>query len=117
MFRSKNQFKIIHLCLIAFIGLLFIFNNHQLMAMNNNEAGPSNNPSIEEMIIDTKNKIRDNANKKVNIEKEISQERNNQNNLQKIENLTQISNNLTLLIKNQKEQLKTYRKLLNTLND
>ncbi len=113
MFKSKKQFNIIYFCLMTFIGLFFIFNNHQVMAMNNNEAGTSNNPSIEEIIINTKQKIRDNANKKVNIEKEISQERNNQNNIQKIENLTQISKNLTLLINNQKEQLKTYKTLLN----
>ncbi|MBS2126280.1 SVM family protein ['Fragaria x ananassa' phyllody phytoplasma] len=36
MFKSKNQFKTIYLCLIVFIGLLFLFNNHQVMAMDNN---------------------------------------------------------------------------------
>ncbi|MEC4559197.1 MAG: SVM family protein ['Conium maculatum' witches'-broom phytoplasma] len=36
MFQSKNQFKTFYFCLITVIGLLFIFNNHQLMAMNNN---------------------------------------------------------------------------------
>ncbi|MBS2126617.1 SVM family protein ['Fragaria x ananassa' phyllody phytoplasma] len=37
MFQLKKQFKIIHLCLITFIGLLFIINNHQLIAMQNNK--------------------------------------------------------------------------------
>ncbi|WP_341266361.1 SVM family protein [Candidatus Phytoplasma fraxini] len=37
MIKLKNQFKIIYLCLITFIGLLFIFNNHQIMAMQNNK--------------------------------------------------------------------------------
>ncbi|MBS2126582.1 SVM family protein ['Fragaria x ananassa' phyllody phytoplasma] len=35
MVKLKNQFKTIYLCLIAFIGLLFLFNNHQVMAMDN----------------------------------------------------------------------------------
>ncbi|KOR75216.1 hypothetical protein CPX_001822 [Candidatus Phytoplasma pruni] len=41
MFRLKNQFKIIYLCLISFILLLFIFNN-PLMAMHNGNATPNN---------------------------------------------------------------------------
>ncbi|MEC4558608.1 MAG: SVM family protein ['Conium maculatum' witches'-broom phytoplasma] len=45
MFKSKNQFKTIYLSLIAFIGLLFIFNNHQLIAMNN-----QNNNIINEIV-------------------------------------------------------------------
>nr|ABU55760.1 hypothetical protein [Clover phyllody phytoplasma] len=36
MFNLKNQFKIIYLCLITFISLLFIFNN-KVMAMQNNK--------------------------------------------------------------------------------
>ncbi|MDW3617973.1 MAG: SVM family protein [Candidatus Phytoplasma pruni] len=36
MFRLKNQFKIIYLCLITLIGLLFIINN-QVMALDNND--------------------------------------------------------------------------------
>ncbi|XXP77250.1 MAG: SVM family protein [Lettuce witches'-broom phytoplasma] len=36
MVKLKNQFKMIYLCLIAFLGLLFIFNKHQMMTMNNN---------------------------------------------------------------------------------
>ncbi|XXP77162.1 MAG: SVM family protein [Lettuce witches'-broom phytoplasma] len=37
MFQLKNQFKMIYLCLIAFLVLLFLFNNYSLMAMSNNE--------------------------------------------------------------------------------
>ncbi|XXP77404.1 MAG: SVM family protein [Lettuce witches'-broom phytoplasma] len=43
MFKSKNQYKTIYLCLITFIGLLFIFNTHQAMAMGNKH---SNNNEI-----------------------------------------------------------------------
>ncbi|WP_083845869.1 SVM family protein [Italian clover phyllody phytoplasma] len=53
--QFKKQFKIIYLCLITFIGLLFVVNNYQLMAMNNNESGTSNT---------SVNKIRENASKK-----------------------------------------------------
>ncbi|WP_323847641.1 MAG: SVM family protein [Phytoplasma sp.] len=35
MFKLKNQFKIIYFCLIIFIVLLFLFNNHQVIAMDN----------------------------------------------------------------------------------
>ncbi|MCQ9618821.1 MAG: SVM family protein [Candidatus Phytoplasma pruni] len=41
MFKLKNQFKIIYLCLINFIGILFIFNN-PLTAMNNGNPTPNN---------------------------------------------------------------------------
>ncbi|XXP77407.1 MAG: SVM family protein [Lettuce witches'-broom phytoplasma] len=42
MFKSKNQFKMIYLCLITFIGLFFIFNNHQVMATNNGDMTSNN---------------------------------------------------------------------------
>ncbi len=45
MNKLKNQFKTIYFCLITFIGLLFIFNNRQIMAMNNNPS--SSNPNNE----------------------------------------------------------------------
>ncbi|XXP77254.1 MAG: SVM family protein [Lettuce witches'-broom phytoplasma] len=45
MLKLKNQFKIIHLCLIIFIGILFIFNNNSIIAMNNNPS--SSNPNNE----------------------------------------------------------------------
>ncbi|MBS2126297.1 SVM family protein ['Fragaria x ananassa' phyllody phytoplasma] len=34
MFEFKNKFKMIYICLIIFIGFIFILNNHQVMAMN-----------------------------------------------------------------------------------
>lgn len=37
MIKLKNQFKTIYLFLIIFVGLLFIFNNHQVMATKNNQ--------------------------------------------------------------------------------
>ncbi|WP_341266502.1 SVM family protein [Candidatus Phytoplasma fraxini] len=55
MIKLKNQCKTIYLCLITFIGLLFIFNNNRVMAMNDNEAGTSNASSIEEIITNLKN--------------------------------------------------------------
>ncbi|WP_017193154.1 SVM family protein [Italian clover phyllody phytoplasma] len=51
MFKLQNQFKIISFCLYSFLGLLFIFNNKQVMAMNNNNnVGTSENVynSLEE---------------------------------------------------------------------
>ncbi|XXP77403.1 MAG: SVM family protein [Lettuce witches'-broom phytoplasma] len=57
MFKSKNQFNIIYLCLIAFLGLLFIFNTHQIMAMNNYNLTDSNsiNNKINELYLERKN--------------------------------------------------------------
>ncbi|WP_017191936.1 SVM family protein [Poinsettia branch-inducing phytoplasma] len=37
MFKLKNQLNIIYLCLITFIGLLFMNNNNLVMAMENNK--------------------------------------------------------------------------------
>ncbi|WAN63195.1 SVM family protein [Candidatus Phytoplasma rubi] len=50
MIKLKNQFKIISVYLCAFLGLLFIFNNKQVIAMNNNNVGTSENVynSLEE---------------------------------------------------------------------
>ncbi|MEC4559255.1 MAG: SVM family protein ['Conium maculatum' witches'-broom phytoplasma] len=39
MFKSKNQFKTIYLCLITFLGILFIFHNYQVMAAPKKEKG------------------------------------------------------------------------------
>ncbi|WP_323847805.1 MAG: SVM family protein [Phytoplasma sp.] len=44
MFQLKNKFQIVYICLINFIGLLFIFSDHRVMAMNNNI---SQNPNAE----------------------------------------------------------------------
>ncbi|MDO8052854.1 MAG: putative secreted protein, SAP40-like [Candidatus Phytoplasma australasiaticum] len=43
MLKLSNQFKIISICLFIFLGLLFINNNNQIKAMNNNDPGTSNN--------------------------------------------------------------------------
>ncbi|MEC4559025.1 MAG: SVM family protein ['Conium maculatum' witches'-broom phytoplasma] len=55
MFKSKNQFKTFYFCLITFIGLLFICNNNQVMAMNNNI---SENNSVVDNHIDEYNNFR-----------------------------------------------------------
>ncbi|QKX95232.1 MAG: putative secreted protein, SAP67-like [Rapeseed phyllody phytoplasma] len=44
MFKLQNQFKIINICLLVFLGLLFINNNYQVMAMGNKNS--SNNSEI-----------------------------------------------------------------------
>ncbi|MBS2126603.1 SVM family protein ['Fragaria x ananassa' phyllody phytoplasma] len=71
MFKSKNQFKIIYLYLICFIGILFIFNNHQVMAMNN-----QNNILNEEYLIHNeitiKNKINQLFSQSKNLSNKIS---------------------------------------------
>ncbi|MBY7576689.1 hypothetical protein K6L59_00485, partial [Candidatus Phytoplasma sp. Tabriz.2] len=59
-------------------------------------------------------KIRENAVKKINTESEIQQLSNND---PKKNTLLALKQNLENLIHNQKEQLKTYQKLLKTLND
>ncbi|PEH36298.1 MULTISPECIES: SVM family protein [16SrI (Aster yellows group)] len=41
MIKLQKKIKIIYLCLITFIGILFIFNN-PLMAMHNGNATPNN---------------------------------------------------------------------------
>ncbi|MCQ9618819.1 MAG: SVM family protein [Candidatus Phytoplasma pruni] len=38
MLKLKNQFKIIYLCLITFISLLFIIDNNQIMGMDSNKG-------------------------------------------------------------------------------
>ncbi|MBP3059561.1 hypothetical protein FEF22_002120 [Texas Phoenix palm phytoplasma] len=44
MFKVKKQFSsIIYICLISFIGLLFIINNNKVMAMNKNNYERINN--------------------------------------------------------------------------
>ncbi|PQP79794.1 hypothetical protein C6B37_01065 [Candidatus Phytoplasma phoenicium] len=42
MFKLQNQFKIINICLLAFLGLLFINNNYQVMAMDNSDISENN---------------------------------------------------------------------------
>nr|ABI20739.1 unknown [New York elm yellows phytoplasma] len=44
MFKLQNQFKIINICLLYFLGLLFINNNHKIMGMGNKNS--NNNSEI-----------------------------------------------------------------------
>ncbi|MBP5836284.1 SVM family protein [Candidatus Phytoplasma meliae] len=49
MVKLNNQFKTIYLCLMAFLGLLFIFNNHQvIMAMGNKHSNDNEISNDEE---------------------------------------------------------------------
>ncbi|MDV3179079.1 MAG: effector protein, partial [Candidatus Phytoplasma australasiaticum] len=71
------------------------------------------NLTIEENIINLKQKIYDNATKITNIDKGLQESiTDNQK-----ENLLKLKENYKRLIDNQKEQLKTYKNLLNDLND
>ncbi|WP_323847803.1 MAG: SVM family protein [Phytoplasma sp.] len=120
MFKLQNQFKIINICLLVFLGLFLITNNQQVMGMNKDIAITSNNNqnitnySIEENIINLKYKIRENAVQKINTENEIQQLSNNE---PRKNTLLALKQNLENLIHNQKEQLKTYQILLKTLNN
>ncbi|MDV3139582.1 MAG: SVM family protein [Candidatus Phytoplasma australasiaticum] len=42
MLKLSNQFKIISICLLSLMEL-FLINNNQIKAMNNNDPGTSNN--------------------------------------------------------------------------
>ncbi|QKX95087.1 SVM family protein [Candidatus Phytoplasma asteris] len=46
MIKLQKKIKIIYLCLITFIGILFILNDNQVMAMNNNPSSNINNEII-----------------------------------------------------------------------
>nr|BBF24906.1 phytoplasmal effector causing phyllody 1 [Candidatus Phytoplasma trifolii] len=120
MFKLQNQFKIISVCLFAFLGLFLIVNHQQVMGMDKDITSTSNNNqnitnySIEEKIINLKYQIRENAVKKINTEKEIQQLSNDE---PRKNILLTLKQNLENLISNQKEQLKTYKILLKNLND
>ncbi|XXP77144.1 MAG: SVM family protein [Lettuce witches'-broom phytoplasma] len=47
MNKLKNQFKMIYLCLMTFIGLLFLFNNYQLMAAPKKEKEIASSKEIK----------------------------------------------------------------------
>lgn len=66
MFKLKNKFKTIYFCLITFIGLLFVFNNHKVVAMHN-----QNNNSFEEDLL--KNRICEVLSQKQNLSNKILQ--------------------------------------------
>ncbi|MDC9032307.1 SVM family protein [Columbia Basin potato purple top phytoplasma] len=57
MIKLQNQFKIISIYLFIFLGLLFITNNYQVIAMNNND-GISENNSVVDNHIDEYNTFR-----------------------------------------------------------
>ncbi|MDV3167232.1 MAG: effector protein [Vigna little leaf phytoplasma] len=120
MIQIKNKLYFLPLFFISFLTIFFMININPVMAMNPNNPGTSNqvsnsnNLTLEEMIINLKNKICENAAKKTQIDKEIQELANNDN----IKNhLLRLKDNYTRLIENQKEQLKTCQNLLKNLND
>nr|BBF24903.1 phytoplasmal effector causing phyllody 1 [Candidatus Phytoplasma aurantifolia] len=121
MMKIKNKLHLLPFFLISYLGLFFLINMNPVMAMNPNLPGTSKNqPSqmnltIEENIINLKQKIYDNAKEITNINKTL-QESVNLTDDQK-ENLLKLKKNHEKLVNNQKEQLKIYQMLLNTLND
>ncbi|MBP5836226.1 SVM family protein [Candidatus Phytoplasma meliae] len=70
MFRLNNQFKTIYFSLIAFLGLLFIINNRQVMAMN------QNNNNINQQT-DGDIKLLNLINQRNNLEQQINNAQNN----------------------------------------
>ncbi|MEZ0180191.1 SVM family protein, partial ['Camptotheca acuminata' phytoplasma] len=55
MFKLQNQFKIISICLLFFLGLFLITNNiHQVMAMNNLNDENSINNEINKLYLEQK---------------------------------------------------------------
>ncbi|WEK82126.1 MAG: putative secreted protein, SAP66-like [Candidatus Phytoplasma pruni] len=68
MLKSTTQCKIIYLYLIIFVGLLFIINNQQLMAMNND----NNNNEIRNEIREINNRILELALEKKQLSNQMS---------------------------------------------
>ncbi|MDV3198315.1 MAG: effector protein [Vigna little leaf phytoplasma] len=120
MIQVKNKLYFLPLFFISFLTIFFMININPVMAMNpnnpetSNQGSSSNNLTIEEMIIDLKNKIFENAAKKTQIDKEIQELLNNDD---RKNDLLILKYNYTRLIENQKEQLKTCQTLLKNLND
>ncbi|MEK0310365.1 SVM family protein [Candidatus Phytoplasma australasiaticum] len=119
MMQIKNKIHFLPLCLINYLGLFLLINIHPVMAMDPKLPETSSrqpvyqNLTIEENIINLKQKIYDNATKITNIDKGLQESiTDNQK-----ENLLKLKENYKRLIDNQKEQLKTYKNLLNDLND
>ncbi|MDV3176281.1 MAG: SVM family protein [Sweet potato little leaf phytoplasma] len=117
MMQIKNKLYLLPLCLISYLELFLLINIHPVMAMDPKLPETSSrqpvyhNLTIEENIINLKQKIYDNATKITNIDKGLQGSITDD---QK-ENLLKLKENYKQLIDNQKEQLKTYKNLLNDL--
>ncbi|WP_323847804.1 MAG: SVM family protein [Phytoplasma sp.] len=104
MVKLKKQFKTIYFCLIAFIGLLFLFNNHQVMAMENTEINLSllntqkiktfykininenyNNSLKMSYYVSDKNSSLQSVSHKINVINSIAKPTNNKNNCIKLQ--------------------------------
>ncbi|MDV3166545.1 MAG: SVM family protein ['Waltheria sp.' little leaf phytoplasma] len=119
MIQIKNKLYFLPLFVMIFLGFFALININQIMAMDPNFAGTSSNQpfhqnlTIEEIIINLKQKIYDNATKITKINKELQGSISDD---QK-EKLSKLKENHKQLIDNQKEQLKTYKIFLQDLND
>ncbi|MEC4558627.1 MAG: SVM family protein ['Conium maculatum' witches'-broom phytoplasma] len=106
MFKSKNQFKTIFLCLITFISLLFIFHNHQTMAMDNQ----NNNNINQQTNGDTK--LLNLINQRNNLEQQINNAQNNNLTLieiQALQNHHRLIKRRIILYKNKLNGIPTLR--------
>uniref|UniRef100_UPI0003803B9C SVM family protein n=1 Tax=Vaccinium witches'-broom phytoplasma TaxID=85642 RepID=UPI0003803B9C len=54
MIKLQKKIKIIYLCLITFIGILFILNDNQVMAMNNLNDENTINKEINKLYLERK---------------------------------------------------------------
>ncbi|MDV3182745.1 MAG: SVM family protein [Candidatus Phytoplasma australasiaticum] len=119
MMQIKNKLYFLPLFLMSFLGLFLLININSVMATDPKLPETSSrqpvhqNLTIEENIINLKQKIYNNATKIKNIDKELQGSiTDNQK-----ENFLKLKENYKQLIDNQKEQLKIYKNLLNDLND
>ncbi|MDO8059420.1 SVM family protein ['Crotalaria aegyptiaca' phytoplasma] len=119
--QVKNKLHLLPFFLISCLGMFCLININHVMAMDPNLPGTSNNQpsqhnlSIEEQIMNLKQKIYDNANKIYKIDKELRESVNLTDDRK--ENLLELKENHKQLVNNQKEQLKNYQILLKTLNN
>ncbi|QTX02904.1 putative secreted protein, SAP54-like [Candidatus Phytoplasma luffae] len=115
----KNKLHLLPFFLMSCLGLFILITINPVMAMDPNLPGTSSNQpahqnfTIEENIINLKQKIYYNATKITNIDKALQGSITDDDKT----NLLKLKENHKRLIDNQKEQLKTYKNLLKNLND
>ncbi|WP_369051704.1 SVM family protein, partial [Candidatus Phytoplasma citri] len=119
--KIKNKLHLLPFFLIGYLGLFFLININPVMAMDPNLPGtsenqpPQQNLTIEENIINLKQKIYDNAKKITKINKILRGSFNITDDQKEI--LLKLQENSKQLVNNQKEQIKAYQILLKNLND
>ncbi|PQP79354.1 hypothetical protein C6B37_02030 [Candidatus Phytoplasma phoenicium] len=108
MFKLKNQFKIISVFLLAFLGLFLITNKNSIMAMEK-----SNNIQInKEIIISKKQEIQEYINQKNQIASYIIDCTNIPNN-ETLNKLLEMHTNLSNLINYLREQIESLEEISN----